>query len=111
MEGARICGLKIWLRYILYMHGRCCLERAKNEILKARFGFGFERVLDALSSDDFLDERRHANKDKYGHQFQLIVKIDDYAWVVPFVTDGQRKFFKTMFPSRVETKRYIGAMQ
>ena len=83
----------------------------KNEILIARFGFGFERVLDELSAGHFLDERTHTNKDRYGHQFQLIVQIDGYAWVVPFVRDGDTRFFKTMFPSRAETKRYIGEIQ
>jgi hypothetical protein len=83
----------------------------KDALLIARFGFGFERVLDELSAGNFLDERKHTNEVRYGHQYQLIVKIDGYAWVIPFVVDGEKRFFKTMFPSRVETKRYIGGTQ
>lgn len=57
------------------------------------------------------DARLHSNKNSYGHQFQLDVDIDNYAWVAPYVVDGDRKFLKTLFPSRVETKRHIGPPQ
>lgn len=83
----------------------------KNDMLREQFGFGFERVLSAISEGNLLDERAHPNRDRYGHQFQLVVKTDDYAWVVPFVANGDQKFFKTLFPSRVETKHYLGTSQ
>jgi hypothetical protein len=83
----------------------------KNEQLKARFGFGFEKILVALSEGGFIDERAHPNTQVYGHQRQLVVKIDDYIWIVPFVTDGEVKFFKTFFPSRDATKNYLGIAQ
>jgi len=80
----------------------------KNAEMKERHGFGFERVLVALSEGALLDERAHPNAEKYSHQRQLIVEIDGYAWVVPFVTDGERVFFKTLFPSRRATRDYLG---
>lgn len=80
----------------------------KNAELKERHGFGFERVLVALADGRLLDERRHPNVEKYGHQRQLVVEIDGYAWIVPFVTDGQRVFLKTLFPSRKATRDYLG---
>jgi hypothetical protein len=80
----------------------------KNAELHARFGFGFERVLVALADGDLLDERSHPNVAKYGHQHQLVVEIDRYAWIVPFVTDGEQVFLKTLFPSRKATKEYLG---
>ncbi len=83
----------------------------KNDLLKEQFGFGFERVLSAISEGNLLDERTHPNRERYAHQFQLVVKIDDYAWIVPFVIDSDRKFFKTLFPSRVETKHYLRIRQ
>jgi hypothetical protein len=83
----------------------------KNEMLIARFGFGFERVLASIREGGLLDERTHPNSERYGHQFQLIVQIDNYAWVVPYVVNGDRTFFKTLFPSRVETKNYMGIRQ
>ena len=80
----------------------------KNAELKQRHGFGFERVLVALSEGALLDERAHPNTDRYGHQRQLVVAIEGYAWIVPFVMDGERIFFKTMFPSRRATRDYLG---
>jgi uncharacterized DUF497 family protein len=73
---------------------------AKNAELKKRHGFGFERVLIALSEGTLLDERAHPNVERYAHQRQLVLAIEGYAWVVPFVIDGDRIFLKTMFPSR-----------
>ena len=80
----------------------------KNAELKQRHGFGFERVLVALSEGGLLDERAHPNNERYAHQRQLVVAIDGYAWVVPFVTDGETIFFKTLFPSRKATRDYLG---
>jgi hypothetical protein len=80
----------------------------KNLELKQRYGFGFEQVLVALSEGYLLDERQHQNLERYGHQRQLIVQINGYVWVVPYVIAGDIKFFKMLFPSRVETKRYLG---
>lgn len=79
----------------------------KNTELKGRFGFGFERILVALSEGALLDNRVHPNTDQYGHQRQLIVEIDAYAWIVPFVESGDAVFLKTMFPSRKATRRYL----
>ncbi len=79
----------------------------KNDELKARHGFGFERILVALSEGALLDERSHP-KERYAHQRQLVVEIDGYVWIVPFVTDGSRIFFKTMFPSCKAKKKYLG---
>lgn len=77
----------------------------KSVELKERHGFGFERVLVALWEGALLDERAHPNT---GHQHQLVVAIEGYAWIVPFVTDGKTIFFKTMFPSRKATREYLG---
>lgn len=80
---------------------------AKNQELRARYGFGFERVLVVLSEGALLDERSHP-AERYAHQRQFVVEIDSYAWVVPFVVDGSRIFLKTMFPSRKASKEYLG---
>ncbi len=83
----------------------------KNEELKRRYGLGFERVLVALSEGGFLDEREHPNKEKFGHQRQLVVQIDDYVWIVPFVASETGMFLKTLFPSRKATAEYFGGRQ
>jgi hypothetical protein len=80
----------------------------KKAELKARHGFGFERILVALAEGALLDERVHPNANRHRHQRQLVVEIEGYAWVVPFVSDGETVFLKTMFPSRKATKEYLG---
>jgi hypothetical protein len=79
----------------------------KNEDLKQRYGFGFEQVLTALGEDGLLEDRAHPNSERYGHQRQMIVRIENYAWVVPYVQADEDIFLKTMFPSRQATKRYL----
>ncbi len=79
----------------------------KNAALKERYGFGFERVVAALEEGAVLDNRTHPNVMRYGHQRQLILRIDSYAWIVPFVREDDTIFLKTMFPSRKATKRYL----
>lgn len=83
----------------------------KDGLLRQKFGFGFERVLEAIDEGGIIAIRDHPNQTDYGHQRQMIVRIDGYAWVVPFIVREYGIFLKTMFPSRVETKRYIGGMQ
>ena len=62
----------------------------------------------AIAEGSVLDIRDHPNSERYAHQRQYVVKIDGYAWVVPFVFEGDNIFLKTFFPSRQATKEYIG---
>lgn len=80
----------------------------KNEELKTRHGFGFERIVVAIQNGALLADRTHPNSERYGHQRQLIVEVERYAWIVPFIRDGDKFFLKTMFPSRKATRRYLG---
>ncbi|MGE0502982.1 MAG: toxin [Rhizobiaceae bacterium] len=80
----------------------------KNAELNERHGIGFERLLVALSDGQLLDERVHPNRQRYAHQRQLVVNIDDYAWIVCFVSYGTTAFLKTMYPSRKATRDYLG---
>lgn len=79
----------------------------KNAALKARYGFGFERVLVALSEGALVERRAHPSRTRYVHQQQLLVLIDDYIWVVPFVEQDGGIFLKTMFPSRKATRIFM----
>ncbi|CDN54197.1 Hypothetical protein RG1141_CH18570 [Neorhizobium galegae bv. officinalis bv. officinalis str. HAMBI 1141] len=72
----------------------------KNDLLKQKFGFGFERIVIALSEGMLLDDRRHVNIERYAHQRQLVVEIEGYAFIVPYVETERGVFLKTFFPSR-----------
>lgn len=79
----------------------------KEKWLKENRGVSFLHVLFHIENDDLLDVREHPNKEKYPHQKVLILKMNDYVYVIPFVQDQDTLFLKTIIPSRKETKRYL----
>ncbi len=81
----------------------------KDALLKARYGFGFERVVVALGEASLLRRRAHPNDKRYPHQEQFVIVLDRYVWIVPFVPTANGAFLKTMFPSRKATRHFIGA--
>ncbi len=80
---------------------------AKNEILKAERETSFEEVVTAISEGRLLKVGDHPNQEKYRGQKIMIVNINDYAYVVPYVQNEERIFLKTIYPSRMATKLYI----
>jgi len=80
----------------------------KNQHLRQERGITFEDVLFALQSGGLLDDVVHPNQDKYPQQRVLVVKIDDYAWLVPYVESETGIFLKTIIPSRKATRQYLG---
>ena len=79
----------------------------KNVLLCKKYNFGFERIVIELSEGGLLDDRRHPNTERYGHQRQLIVNIENYIYVVPYVINENEVFLKTFFPSHKATKKYL----
>lgn len=80
----------------------------KNEQLKAERGISFEEVVFHIENGDLLDEVHHPTFDRYRHQRMFVVRIGDYAFLVPFVQAGDEIFLKTIIPNRKATKMYIG---
>ena len=79
----------------------------KNIIIKRAREIGFEHVEMALEQGRLLDIIDHPNKKKYTHQYLMIININKYAYVVPFVDEKDTYFLKTVFPSRKYTKLYL----
>ena len=71
-------------------------------------GISFEDVVFALYSGGLLDDLVHPNREKYPNQRLFVVRIDDYAWLVPYLENDDEFFLKTVIPSRKATKRYLG---
>ena len=80
-------------------------DKEKNQWLMDHRDVSFELCITAINQGDLLDVVQ--NKTPREHQFKYIIKINDYVYVVPFVQDGEKKFLKTIYPSRVETKKYL----
>ena len=80
----------------------------KNERLKAERGIGFERVLMHIERGDVVGIYDHSNPVKYPKQRLLVVNIDGYAYLVPFVDSWEGRFLKTIIPSRKATRDLLG---
>ena len=79
----------------------------KNDELKAERGVSFEEVVLAIEADGLLDVVRHPNSGKYPNQLVLIVALDGYVLLVPFVEETEYYFLKTVIPSRKATRDYL----
>ena len=71
----------------------------KNKTLKKERGLSFELVLEAIEAGRILDDSKHPN-DKYNHQRVLVVEVDGYPVMVPYVESGDKFFLRTMFHNR-----------
>ncbi len=83
-------------------------NKDKNERLKKERGISFEQVTMHIERGDVLDIVTHPNQEKYPDQQLLVVEIDKYAFLVPFVENEKGKFLKTIIPSRKATRDYLG---
>ena len=72
----------------------------------SRGNVGFEECVIAIEEGRVLADIANPNP-QYKHQRMLVLRINDYAYVVPYVeTDGEI-FLKTVFPSRKHTALYL----
>jgi uncharacterized DUF497 family protein len=83
-------------------------DEQKNRWLKQQRGVGFEDVLIAIDQGNLLDLLEHPNDVKYPDQWLLVVKLGDYAYLVPYELDGEDLLLKTIIPSHKATQRYLG---
>ena len=82
-------------------------DNQKNEWLIKHRGVCFEQVVLLLEGQEVLDVLEHPNKKSYPGQKIAIVRIDNYAYLVPYVQDGDDIFLKTIIPSRKATREYL----
>jgi uncharacterized DUF497 family protein len=79
----------------------------KNDLLRKARGIGFEDVELAIDKGQVLANIASPNK-AFPHQRMLVVRIKDYAHVVPFIEESGVRFLKTVYPSRAMQKKYGG---
>jgi hypothetical protein len=82
-------------------------DHAKNEALKLGRSISFEEIVLAIEADGLLDLLPHPNSAKYPNQSLLVVTLDAYVYLVPFVEDNAYYFLKTVIPSRKATRDYL----
>ena len=64
-------------------------------------------LLSAISQGGLLCVMDHPNRTKYGHQKMLVVRIRDYAYLVPYVESESDIFLKSIMPSRKATRDFL----
>ena len=79
----------------------------KNLSLKAERGVSFEEILSAISQGGLLAVLDHPNRMKYERQKMLVVRIRDYAYLVPCVESESEIFLKSIIPSRKATREFL----
>lgn len=82
-------------------------DNDKNEKLRETRGVSFEEAVLAIEQGHLLDVLEHPNKNKYKNQNMFVVKIYNYAWLIPFVETESEVFLKAIIPSRKATKKYM----
>jgi len=65
------------------------------------------QVSERQRADGLLDELRHPNSEKYPNQSVLVVALDGYVYLVPYVEESDYYFLKTVIPSRKATRDYL----
>jgi uncharacterized DUF497 family protein len=80
----------------------------KNEFLKRTRGVSFEDVVFHIQNGDVLDIIKHANATRYPKQNIIVLNMDGYVYLIPYVKERGTRFLKTIIPSRKATKEYLG---
>ena len=50
----------------------------------------------------------HVNQQKYAGQRVMVIGVNNYAYLVPYVENEEEIFLKTIIPSRKATEKYFG---
>ena len=79
----------------------------KNEVLKKERGLSFEDVETAIESGEIIGDFPHPNQERYPNQRVLVVEIDGYACVVPYIREGNVRYLKTIYRSRKANRLFF----
>ncbi len=85
----------------------CDWNDEKNAFLKRTRGVSFEDVVFHIQKGDVLDIIKHPNAARYPKQNIIVINIEGYVYLVPYVKEKGTRFLKTIIPSRKATKEYL----
>jgi len=77
-----------------------------HELLGRIRGIRFEDVLVSIQNGGILDIIRHPDPDRYPNR-NVVLNVDGYVWLVPYVKSRGVRFLKTIIPSRKATREYL----
>ena len=79
----------------------------KNELLKDARGVSFEEVVFHIQNGDVIDIIKHPNAARYSKQNVIVLNMEGYVYLVPYVKEKGTRFLKSIIPSRKATKEYL----
>jgi uncharacterized DUF497 family protein len=79
----------------------------KNEVLEKTRGVCFEDVVVFIQNGHVLDVIRHPDRDKYAGQNIIVLDVEGYVYLVPYIKTKGIRFLKTIIPSRKATREYL----
>lgn len=79
----------------------------KNAYLKSTRNISFEEIIEVLDTIWPIHDEIHTDDDRYPNQRIFYVHVRDYIYRVPYVPNGEKAFLKTIYPSRLATKRFL----
>ena len=79
----------------------------KNDLLRNKRAICFEDIVFYIDKGFLIDDIVHPNQEKYPGQRMLVVNIEEYIYLVPYVETKEELFMKTIIPSRKATKKYL----
>ncbi len=88
------------------MNKRIEWDESKNKKLKHERGVSFEEVAKLIVTNEILADIPNTAINKT-HQRIYIVKINNYAFQVPYIPGIRKVFLKTIYPCRKATKKYL----
>ena len=81
------------------------VERGEGELPVAR-DIGFEEYIAAIENGKLLEVVQNPSSN-HPSQKMFVIKIEGYAYCVPFTETAETVFLKTVFPSRRMTELYL----
>ena len=83
----------------------------KNAQLMVDRNLCFEAVVVAIEAGELLDVLEHPNQRRYPGQRVLVVRLQGYVHLVPYVEDAEHLFLKTIIPSRKAHRQYTESFE
>jgi uncharacterized DUF497 family protein len=79
----------------------------KSESLEKTRGICFEDVVIHVQNGCVLDVIKHPSRDRYPKQNIIVLDVEGYVYLVPYVKSRGTRFLKTIIPSRKGTREYL----
>ena len=69
--------------------------------------YTIEDVVVHVQNGCVLEVIKHPNKNRYPHQNMIVLDVEGYVYLVPYIKSRGVRFLKTIIPSRKATREYL----